>query len=560
MDPPDGPDKARLEGQQVPPKEANQPTKSIAAKNSYANTLCSSSFSPHNQNAKESQLYCSKLQITMVSWLRSVNSQLLAGFLNLDPKLTKFDQNLRNWSPSKDQQRSGFTTISICFLISQMRRTSMRFGSNGLLKSRGSKCGFKSGRRTSRRRLADSSDEDNNKLIASPTLEEIKNAVFSMSASSAAGPNGYSGLFFHKCWDIIQYDIMEYVQDFFRGKNLSKFYSHTCLFLIPKTDSPSNFSELRPISLSNFTCKILSNRLNPLLERLISENPSGFIKGRLINENVLLTQEIAHGIKQYNKGGNVIMKLNMAKAYDKMSWYFLMSVMKQFGFSRIWLDMIWRIIANVWYSILINGNRVGFFSSSHALKQGDPLSPSLFIIGSELLSRMLNSLNSHEHFTPFSMILNGPIINHLAFTDNIVIFSGGNNKSITLIKHQIRRNAHSDTMYHVLGEGEVARKLWSIMGNPLGIQHKNQPMANIFSDWWGTKSENDMHKTILKIIPTIICWEIWKQWCACKFGGQRYLQTNKMCYQAIGTIKSILANTFQNFNRSNHWPAFCLEV
>ncbi|WMV49350.1 hypothetical protein MTR67_042735 [Solanum verrucosum] len=286
-------------------------------------------------------------------------------------------------------------------------------------------------------------DDDNIKLVAVPDLEEIKDAVFNMSASSAPGPDGYSGIFFHKCWDMIQYDIMEYVQDFFRGKNLSKFYSHTCLILIPKTDSPFNFSELRPISLSNFTCKIiskiLSNRLNPLLERLISENQSGFIKGRLIHENVLLTQEIAHGIKQYNKGGNVIMKLDMAKAYDKMSWYFLMSVMKQFGFSGIWLDMIWRIIANVWYSILINGNRVGFFSSSHGLKQGDPLSPSLFIIGSELLSRMLNSLNSHEHFTPFSMNFNGPVINHLAYADDIVIFSGGNNKSIKLIKHQIRR-------------------------------------------------------------------------------------------------------------------------
>lgn len=63
MDPSDGPDKARLEGQQVPPKEANQPTESIAAKNSYANTLCSSPFSPHNQNGKDARQYKEPVQV-----------------------------------------------------------------------------------------------------------------------------------------------------------------------------------------------------------------------------------------------------------------------------------------------------------------------------------------------------------------------------------------------------------------------------------------------------------------------------------------------------------------
>lgn len=81
----------------------------------------------------------------------------------------------------------------------------------------------------------------------------------------------------------------------------------------------------------------------------------------------------------------------------------------------------------------------GYFSSNHGLKQGDTLSPSLFIIGSELLSRMLNNLSSDENFTHFSMNHNGRIINHLAYADDIVIFNGGDNKTIKLIKYQIRR-------------------------------------------------------------------------------------------------------------------------
>lgn len=86
---------------------------------------------------------------------------------------------------------------------------------------------------------------------------------------------------------------------------------------------PTNFSDMRPISLSKFSCKIitkiLSIRLNRLLSKMISENQSGFIKGRLITESILLTQEIVQSIKRKNKGGNVVIKLDMAKAYDRMS-------------------------------------------------------------------------------------------------------------------------------------------------------------------------------------------------------------------------------------------------
>ncbi|XP_070040914.1 uncharacterized protein [Nicotiana tomentosiformis] len=129
----------------------------------------------------------------------------------------------------------------------------------------------------------------------------------------------------------------------------------------------------------------------------------------------------------------------MAKAYDRMSWNFLIIVMRKFGCSEGWLDIIWRLISDVWYSIIINGTRKGFFTSTQGVKLGDPLSPSLFIIGSEVLTRLLNKLNHNENFTPFTRDMNGPIINHLAYVDDILIFSGGNNKSIKLIQKQVRR-------------------------------------------------------------------------------------------------------------------------
>lgn len=132
----------------------------------------------------------------------------------------------------------------------------------------------------------------------------------------------------------------------------------------------------------------------------------------MITENVLLSQEIFHNIRHVNKGVNVIIKLDITKAYDRMSWNLLFATMRKFGFIEEWIDTIYRIVAGVWYSIIINDNREDFFTSTQGLKQGDPLS--LFIIGAIVLSRSLNGLISMDDFTPFSMNHNGHVINHLA--------------------------------------------------------------------------------------------------------------------------------------------------
>nr|XP_016448725.1 PREDICTED: uncharacterized protein LOC107773821 [Nicotiana tabacum] len=300
--------------------------------------------------------------------------------------------------------------------------------------------------------------DDNAHLTAIPDIEKIKEVIFNMSSFSAAGPDSYNGTFFQKYWEIIKKDIHEFIQDCFNGKRMAKFFSHTCLVLIPKVDAPTNFSELRPISLSNFTSKIISKilarRLNPLLEKLISENQSGFVKGRMITENILPAQEIAQNINKNKRGGNMIIKLDMAKAYDRMSWNFLMSK--------------------------------GFFTSSQGLKQSDLLSPSLFIIGAEVLTRSLNSLTAQANFTPFTMDHRGPIINHLTYADDIVIFSGENNASIKLIKKQIRRYEKAYGKTTTLFDGMLSKiekklngckgRMISIGGRAIIIKHVIQSM------------------------------------------------------------------------------------
>ena len=116
-----------------------------------------------------------------------------------------------------------------------------------------------------------------------------------------------------------------------------------------------------------------------------------------------------------------------------MSWSYTCLVLQKMGFGENFIDLVWRIMRNNWYSVIINGYRHDFFKSTRGLKQGDPLSPSLFILGEEVVSRMLNMLHQQQHYKNFQMESRGPQINHLSFADDIIIFSSTTRDTLHMI-------------------------------------------------------------------------------------------------------------------------------
>ncbi|XP_060202679.1 uncharacterized protein LOC132631096 [Lycium barbarum] len=109
-----------------------------------------------------------------------------------------------------------------------------------------------------------------------------------------------------------------------------------------------------------------------------------------------------------------------------------------------------------------------------------------------------------------------------------------------------------ETIQHFFAESEAGQQLWNFFGNPLGIQHTIQPIVGNFKRWWNTNNTNNVHKLILQITPTIICWELWKQRCSCKYGKQRQIQMGKMQYQGVWTVKAALSKLYAPIKDINH--------
>ncbi|MCI20643.1 replication protein A 70 kDa dna-binding subunit, partial [Trifolium medium] len=207
--------------------------------------------------------------------------------------------------------------------------------------------------------------EDNNDLTAPFSIAEFKDVVFSMEANKCPGPDRFNPGFYHKFWDLCGYEIFEAGCSWLECGAFPPSLNSTNIALIPKGESQASMKDWRPISLCNvlykIVAKVLANRLKPILEKCISENQSAFVPGRSILDNAMAAIEIIHYMKSKTKGkkGEVALKLDISKAYDRIDWEYLKDIMTKMGFSQKWIGWIMLCVETVDYSIIVNGNLVG---------------------------------------------------------------------------------------------------------------------------------------------------------------------------------------------------------
>ena len=195
--------------------------------------------------------------------------------------------------------------------------------------------------------------------------------------------------------------------------------------LIPKNDNLEDANGFHPIALCNVIYKIIrsliAKRLKPLLDKLISTEQTGFVEGRQILDGLVVTQEVIHSLKMKNQKG-VMIKLDLSKAYDRLNWKYLEEVLESFGFSKRWVKWIHSLISTPNFSILVNGTPSKTFNASRGIRQGDPLSPFLFILAAEGLGRYIKKERAANKIKGLKLWGNELPLTHQQFVDDIMLF------------------------------------------------------------------------------------------------------------------------------------------
>ncbi|XP_024006886.1 uncharacterized protein LOC112083394 [Eutrema salsugineum] len=238
-------------------------------------------------------------------------------------------------------------------------------------------------------------------------------------------------------WGIAGTHVMNEVKQFFENGKLPQEWNHTQICLLPKIQNPNKMTDLRPMSLCSVTYKIISKvlctRLKRFLPQLVSQTQGAFVAGRLISDNILIAHEMIHGLKTNPncKEDFIAIKTDMSKAYDKVEWKFLEILFDKMGFDPQWSGWIMECIRSVSYTVLLNEGLHGHIQPERGIRQGDPLSPFLFILCAEALVHVMSRAEQEGKITGMRLTANCPPIQHLLFAEDSFFLCRANLRECT---------------------------------------------------------------------------------------------------------------------------------
>lgn len=280
------------------------------------------------------------------------------------------------------------------------------------------------------------SDDHHTNLTQPFTASDVLSTMKSLGKNKSPGPNGFTPEFYLKAWPVVGNDVTRAVLYFFDTGFLPRAFNSSAITLVAKQSNATSMQQFRPISCCNtiYKCiaKMLAFRMKPVMQILTSQNQGAFVPNRSIGDNVQLAQSLCKDYHLSSGPPKFACKLDLKKAFDSISWAFILETLKRMNFPDIFISWIRTCICDCMHSVKINGSLEGYFKAGSGLRQGCPLSPYLFVLSMEVLNACISKVISrgdfHYHWRAKNIDLT-----HLVFADDLLLFCKGECDSIKLL-------------------------------------------------------------------------------------------------------------------------------
>lgn len=293
--------------------------------------------------------------------------------------------------------------------------------------------------------------EDHRTLLAAPfSALDVFNTFKHMAKHKCPGPDGLPVEFYLAAWDIIGEDVTKGILHFFNTLHLPRIVNSSALALVPKSQQAAMMSDFRPISCCNvlYKCisKMLTARLKIIMPAIISPCQSAFVPHRLIGDNIMLAQALCRNYHLNSGQPRCALKVDIRKAFDTLNWHFLFEALRKMGFPDIFSNWVMKCISSCMLSVKVNGSLEGYFAAKSGLRQGDPLSPYLFVIAMEVMTSCINNEIAKGNFA-YHWLANEASISHLIFADDVFLFSKGDVASVSALMDGVRKFSNVSALF-----------------------------------------------------------------------------------------------------------------
>ena len=279
--------------------------------------------------------------------------------------------------------------------------------------------------------------EEQEILNAEIKIEECEKAMREMPDGKSPGEDGLPVEFYKKFWYLLKDVLFNTFEHALSEGELYCSQTRGIIRLVPKPlQNLFLLRNQRPITLLTVDYKILSkvfaNRLKKVITSLIDEDQAGFIEKRYIGENIRLLLDLADKMAEQQQPG-LCVSLDIEKAFDSLEWPFLFKTLSSFGFSEKFQSWIEVLYTNIKSSVINNGYTTKYFNLERGVRQGDPLSPYLFILAIEVLSILIRN-----HSEIKGIELNGKTLKLMQYADDTTCFIS-NKESLSCLKSLLQK-------------------------------------------------------------------------------------------------------------------------